>query len=206
MSKEAKITIGISIVGLVIAYLAWQYPRFQPQDNQNNSNNNRNTNRNGNGNDNRPPRVIPPQVLARYEDRGVLVELNLCTIEGNTVTCECSIENTSQTDCDIWLFTSDYYDVGSKLYDEAGQEYRTSNIKFGNNYNEGRSDVKLFALPNTKLHAVIKFQGVNPQASSISRLRLRVGIAKPNQHIYGNLDATFEAQLKSRDGNIPLIR
>jgi len=38
MSKEAKVTVIIGILGLTVAYLAWQYPKSQQLNNQSNSN------------------------------------------------------------------------------------------------------------------------------------------------------------------------
>src|SRR5205085_11266143 len=156
MSKEARITIVIGILSLAIAYLAWQYPKSQQSANQNDSNislpSNMNSplnanriarvlNNNGNnnitlpnnGNVNTPP--PPPSggsVLARYEERGVLIECTLCRMEGNFVTCEFLLENRLRGDRDLWLFTTDYYNKGSRMYDESNNEYQSSVVQIGN--------------------------------------------------------------------------
>lgn len=231
MTREGRIMISIGILALAIAFFAWQYPHSKQSNDQSNSNksspvypdfnspqnengpprvrdNNGNNNtpslRNSNGNNNTPAPPPPVgKVLARYEERGVLIECTLCKMDGNFVTCEFLLENESQGARDIWLFTTDYYDKGSRMYDESNNEYKTSVIQIGNRDNGERGYTKILAVPHQKIRAAIKFKEVDPQIKSISLLRIRVGVAKPDQHIYGDLDQSFEARM---GGKIPIAK
>jgi hypothetical protein len=146
---------------------------------------------------------LPSPVPLRYEERDVLIELVLCKMEGNIVTCEFVLENKSQGNRDIWLFTTDYYNKGSRMYDESNNEYRSFVTQLGNKSNGERSYAKIMAVPQQKIRAVIKFKEVARQINSISLLRILVGIADPDQHIFGNLDRTFEARMR---GTIPIAK
>ena len=155
------------------------------------------------GSDLSSPSRLPSTAPLRYEERDVQIELVLCKMEGNIVTCEFVLENKSHGDRDIWLFTTDYYNKGSRMYDEANNEYSSFVTQLGNKSSGERSYVKILAVPNQKIRAAIKFKEVARQINSISLLRILVGVADPDQHIFGNLDRTFEARMR---GTIPIAK
>jgi TolB-like protein len=107
------------------------------------------------------PESTTPNKTSTQRVQDFVFELNSCKMAGDSVTCYLTIRNDLNEDRQLWL-----YHTSSRLFDEAGNEYRGSEGKFGSRSGGGLNNYVLNVLVSqVPTNASVRFKEVSEQAT-----------------------------------------
>lgn len=116
------------------------------------------------------PLSNPPKPAAqRVVSKDFTFELQGCRASGGTLTCQFTVANDSGQDRDFWLYTG----AGSRAFDEAGNEYRSTGGQLGSH--EGDWQLRIALVPGVVTKGWVKFENVNQEATRLTVLRIGYG-------------------------------
>lgn len=117
--------------------------------------------------ENNPAKTLP--VIMKTEDHSVLFSLHQCRKSGSSITCDLSLTNKgADREFQLVIFRSN-------LYDELGNGY---NGKSGQLANKDGDNIQINFISGVTTRAQIMFEGVEPNASKITLLRLQYDVGE----------------------------
>lgn len=100
-------------------------------------------------------------------------ELTSCKRAGQTVTCGFIVTNTSSEDMPLQLFqNASDVERSSRMFDNLGNEYRASGQQYLTIRRGSVASQHLLLVPQVPTKAALKFENVNPEATTIKLLRV----------------------------------
>jgi len=145
-----------------------------------------------------PIKKVPQKVTLK----DFTLELIACKIAGQTVTCNFTITNNSSEDKNFWLSRAAGWqgENSARMFDNLGNEYLASGAQLGSRvHNSSHIYLGIVIVPQVSTKAVLKFENVSLEATTIKLLRVAFEI--------GTIDLAGRAEFLFADfRDVPITR
>lgn len=110
------------------------------------------------------------KTVAKTEIENFIFEAKYCKMSGKKIICGILVTNTGEKEDSIYINGEGYWGEGSYLYDEVGNQYRATEIRFGTFID--KRYVRQSLPPSMPVLVKLKFDNVLPDIRNVS---IRVG-------------------------------
>jgi curli biogenesis system outer membrane secretion channel CsgG len=124
------------------------------------------------GRDNQGRTQAANSIIPAVDAKGITFELKQCRKAGGAITCDLLLTSNDR-ERELWLST--YESTGpSSLFDDAGNEAAVAYVRLGNKDGE---QVHSTLVAGVAVKAMLRFEGISPQAEKIALLKIKGFIA-----------------------------